>query len=135
MALATRVGHVLDVIECRSRDAYTAGPSQPVQGHGLVQVTAVDVAALGDQVADADADAEGDAPVVGNVGVALRRAALHIGRAPRNIDDASEFHGRAGAGPIDDAGGILGWLGLDRLFAVGPDLSVRFGSSTTTEST
>ena len=57
--------------------------------------------ALLDDVAEVDADAELDASVIGNAGVALDHAALQFDRAADCVDDAAELDDRAVAGALD----------------------------------
>ena len=59
--------------------------------------------ALLDDVAEMDADAELDALLGRQAGVALDHAALHLDRAAHRVDDAAELDDRAVAGALDDA--------------------------------
>ena len=59
--------------------------------------------ALLDHVADMNADAENDAPVLRQAGVALDHAALHLDRAANGVDHAAELDDDPVAGPLNDA--------------------------------
>ena len=67
------------------------GSASAFQPRRDVDAVAEDVVALDDDVADIDADAKLDAPVLGDVGVALGHAALHLDGAAHGIDHAGEF--------------------------------------------
>jgi hypothetical protein len=56
---------VTDMVPDRSRNANPAGLRQRLQPRGNVDAVAVDVAAIGDDVAEIDPDAEGDAVASG----------------------------------------------------------------------
>jgi hypothetical protein len=56
-----------------------------------IDTIAEDVVVLGNDVAEIDADAKPDAPLVGHLGLPVEHAALHLGRAPHRVDNAGEF--------------------------------------------
>jgi hypothetical protein len=61
-----RVGQlVADLIAHRARDADAAGLGQRFQPRGDIDAVAEDVAAFGDDVAEIDADAKLDPPLIG----------------------------------------------------------------------
>src|SRR5262249_36613072 len=80
-----------------------------------VDAVAVDVVALDDDVAEVDADAETDQPVVRHALVAHGHLALDVGRALHGIDDAAEFDQRAVAHQLDHAPAMLCDRGIDEL--------------------
>jgi hypothetical protein len=88
-------------------DADAAGLGQCFQTSGDVDAVAVDVAVF-DDVADVDADAELDAPVLGLGRLALRDAILDRDRAFDRIDGARELDQRALAHELDHASAVLG---------------------------
>ena len=75
-----------------------------------IDPVAEDVAVLDDDVALVDADAELDAPLGRDVGVALGHLALHLGGAAHRVDHAGELDQQAVAGRLDDAAAVLGDL-------------------------
>ncbi len=77
------------------RDAFE--PRRDVDG------VAQEVGAIDDDVAQVNADPERDAAVGGDLGVALRHAALHVQRAAPGVDDARKLDEDAVAGGLDDA--------------------------------
>ena len=60
-----------------------------------------------------DADAEFDAAVRRQRGVAFGYCRLHLGRATQRVDDAGELDQEAVAGGLDDAAAMLGDLRID----------------------
>src|SRR5436190_511633 len=69
-------------------------------------------------IADIDPDAELDAPINRNCGIALVHATLDLDRAAHRVDDAGEFDQCAVAGGLDDAAAMLGDLRIDQRDAV-----------------
>ena len=63
-------------------------------------------------------DAENDALVLGNFGVAVDHRALQLDGAAHRVDDAREFHQHAVAGGLDDAAAVLPDLRVDELAAM-----------------
>ncbi len=68
-----------------------------------------------------DADAEFDAAVGGQAGVALDHAALHLDRAAHRVDHAAELDQRAVAGALDDAPVMDGDGRIDQVAAQSPE--------------
>ena len=90
-------------------------PSKP---RGDIDAVAHQIAvALLDDVADVNADAELDAPVLRHAGVALDQAVLHLDRAAHRVDHAAELDDRAVAGALDDATVMRGDGGIDQIAA------------------
>ena len=76
----------------------------PLQSRGDVDAVAHEVAVgLLDHVAEVDADAEHDAAVLGNAGIAFDHGVLNLDRAAHRVDDAAELDNAAVAGALDDA--------------------------------
>ncbi len=71
-----------------ARDADAAGFGQCLQARCNVDAVAVDVAAVGDDVAEIDPYPEGDALLLGRLGVAVDHRPLELDRAADRIDDA-----------------------------------------------
>jgi hypothetical protein len=101
-----------------ARDADAAGLCQCLQPRRDVDAVAVDVAAIDDHVAEIDRDPEGDAFVLGRIGVAVHHRPLDLDRAPHSIDDAGKLHQHAVAGSLDDAAVMLPDLRVDELAAM-----------------
>ncbi len=138
--LEARADGVVD----RAGDADAARLGQALQARGDVDAVAVDVAAVLDDVAEVDADAEGDAPALGQRGVARAELGLHGHRRGERVDDGVEArqHGVAGGvhhapavpgdGGVDDVevggqGAVGGVLVLARQAAVAGDVGVEDG--------
>ena len=102
----------------RLRDAF--------QPRGDIDAVAHQIAvALLDDVAEVNADAELDAPLGRQAGVALDHAVLHLDRAAHGVDDAAELDDRAVAGALDDAAVMDGDGGIDEIAAQGPEARER----------
>jgi len=69
-------------------------------------------------VLPADADAVGDALVLGRLGVAVYHCALDLDGAFDRIDHTREFDERPVAGQLDDAAAVLFYLRVDELAAM-----------------
>ena len=67
-----------------------------------------------------NADAELDAALRSQAGVALGQAALHFDRAAHRVDDAAKFDEAAVAGPLDDAPAVRVDGGVDQIAAQAP---------------
>ena len=73
------------------------------QSRGHVDAVAHHIAvARLDDVAEVNADAEDDAPVLRHAGVSLDHRILHSGGAAHRVDDAAELDDAAIAGAFDD---------------------------------
>ena len=109
---------VADVIADRARDADAAGLRQCLQPRCDVDAVTVDVAAIGDEVAEIDPDPKGDAFVFRHLGIALEHRPLDLDGATHRIDDAREFDQHAVAGGLDDAAVMLADFRVDKLAAM-----------------
>ncbi len=88
-----RVGQlVADMVAHGPGNADAAGLGERFQARRDIDAVAKDVAVLDDDVAEIDADAKPDAPLVGRLGLAVDHPALHLGGATHRVDDAREFH-------------------------------------------
>src|SRR5260370_40714861 len=98
---------VTDLVTDRAREADSARFGQRFEPRRDVDAVAENVVVLGDYVAEIEADAKPHAPVVGDIGVAIEHAALHLGGAAPRIDDAGDFRPQPVAGGLDDAAAIF----------------------------
>src|SRR6516225_9592593 len=94
---------VADVIPHRPRNADPAGLSKGFQVCRDVYTVTEDVVFLHDHIANIDADAEYDAPLVRNLGLAIDHRPLDLDGATHRINDAREFRQHTVAGVLDDA--------------------------------
>ena len=109
---------VADLIAHHRRAGDAARPRQPLEPRRHVDAVAIEIVALDDDVAEIDADAELDVPVLGNSGVALRHAALDFDRAARRVKNAAELDQEAVAHHLEDAPAMLGHGGIEELAAM-----------------
>jgi hypothetical protein len=100
----------------RTGDA--ARPRKPLEPGRHVDAVAIEIVAVDDDVAEIDADAELDVPVLGNPGVALHHAALDFDGAARRVEDAAELDQEAVAHHLEDAPAMLGHGGIEELAAM-----------------
>jgi hypothetical protein len=91
---------------------------QCLQPCSNVDAVAVDIVAVYDHVADIDADAEGDALVLGDVGIPVDHRPLDLDRAADRIDHAREFDERPVASQLDDTAPLLLDLRVDQFPAM-----------------
>ncbi len=98
--------------------ADSAGRTNAFQPRGDVDAVAHEVAvALLDDVADMDADAKHDAPVLGHAGVALDHGVLDFERTSHRVDGAAELDDGAVACALDDAALVHGDRRVDEVAA------------------
>ena len=116
-----------DLVEDLARNADTAGLGEPLQTRRDVDAVAVDVVVLDDDVAEVNADPEGDATLLGNGFVTFGDAPLDVDGALDRLDDARELDQNAVAHELDDAPVMPGDRGIDELFAVGVERGQRAG--------
>ena len=95
------------------------GSAMALQAGGDVDAVAEDVVAVGQHIADIDADAELD-PALGRPGGGRGHAALHRDGAAHGIDGAGELDQQAIARGLDDAAAVSADFGVDQLPAQGP---------------
>jgi hypothetical protein len=109
-----RVGKLpTNLVAHHPRDADPTGLGQRLQARRDIDPVAKNVVALDNDVVEIDADAKPDAPLVGQLGLAVEHAALHFGRTAHRVDDAGEFRQHAVAGGLDDAAVMLADLRID----------------------
>ena len=95
-----------------------AGPSDALKPRGDIDAVAHQVAvALLDDVAQMDADAELNPPLLRHARVALDEAVLHFDGAAHRVDHAAEFDDRTVAGALDDAAVMGGDGRIDQIAA------------------
>jgi hypothetical protein len=92
---------------------------------GHVHALAEDVVVLDDDVADMNADAEFDAPVRRDVGIARGHSALDIDGTADGVDDAGELGQQPVAGRLHQASAMLGELGIEQKGPMGPQPTDR----------
>ena len=98
----------------RARDADAARRRQPLQPHRDVHAVALDIAAIGDHVAEIDPDAKSQAALLGEIQIAVGHRALNLAGAAHRIDYAGEFRQHAVAGGLDDPAMMLADLRIDQ---------------------
>src|SRR5262249_43674515 len=95
--------------------------SHSLQPRGDVDAVAPQITvSLFDHVADMNANAELDAPVLGHAGVPLHHRVLHFDGAPDRVDRTAELHNCAVAGALHYAPVVYcnGWI--DQIASEGP---------------
>ena len=103
------------------RQADRAGLGDPFEPRGDIDPVAHQIAvAFLDDVAEMDADAELDAALGRQPGVALDHAVLNFDRAAHGVDHAVELDQRAVAGALDDAAMMKGDGRVDQVAAQRP---------------
>src|SRR5215468_9106411 len=90
------------------RHADAARLSQHLQASGDVDPVTEYVVTVDNDVAEVDANAEGNAPILGYPGGAISHRRLHIYRTPNGVDDARELQQQAVTGRLDDAATVAG---------------------------
>ena len=108
-------------------DADAARLGEALEARRDVHAVAEDVAVFQDDVADVDADAVADAPVLGLGRLALGHGVLDRDRAFDRVDRASELDQRAIAGELDHAAAVLGDQGFGEFDPMGLDPRERAG--------
>jgi len=98
----------------RARDADAARRRQCLQPRRDVDAVAVNIAAVGDHVAEIDPDAKAKAPLLGEIQIAVGHRALNFASTAHRIDNAGEFRQEAVAGGLDDPAPMLADLWLDQ---------------------
>src|SRR5262249_3521489 len=111
---------VTDLLVHGSRNADPAGRGHRLEPDGDDDSVAVDITALHDNIAEIDADAERDAPIVSDTVVRCLHALLHLARAGDCVDRATELDHHAIAHHLDDAAVMLGNQRIEDLPATLP---------------
>ena len=88
-----------------------------LQASGDVYAVAEDVVAFDNDVADVDADAEGNAPILSYPGGAVGHRRLHFDGASHRIDYARELQQQAVARGLHDAAAVSADRGIDDLLS------------------
>ena len=103
-------------------EADRAGLGDALEPRGDVDAVAHQIAVgLLDDVAEMNADAEFDAPLGRQAGVALDQAVLHFDRAAHRVDDAAELDENSVPGALDDAAVMRGDGRIDQVAAQPPE--------------
>jgi len=108
----------LDLIEDIACQADATGFRQGFEARRDVDAIAEDIAVLDDDVADIDADAKDDAPILYDSRIARPHCDLHIDGEGNGIDDAGELHERAVAHQFDSTAAILRHLGIEKILTM-----------------
>ena len=96
----------------------TAGRAYSFEARGDVDAVAHQIAVgLLDHVAQMDADAKYDVPILRQAGIAFDRAVLHFDRAAHRPDHATKLDENAVAGALDGAPMMRGDRGVDQVAA------------------
>src|SRR5215472_7303249 len=95
------------------RHADAARLGQAFEARCDIDPVAEDVAVLDDDIALVDTDAELDAAVWRQRGVAFGQGCLHFGRASESVNDAGKLDQQPVAGGLDDAAPVNRYLWID----------------------
>src|SRR6516165_11694733 len=98
---------VADVIPHRPRDADPTGLGKGFQACCDVHTVAEDIVLLNDHVAEINADAEPNAPLVWHLRLAVAHPALDLSRAAYCVDHAREFRQQAVASVLHNTAPML----------------------------
>jgi hypothetical protein len=121
-----RIGQfVPDVIAHCSRDTDTTRSRERIRPRCDVHPVAEDVVLLSDHVAEVDADAELDPPLLGHLGLAIGHPSLHLDRAPDGIHSARELCEETVAGILYDPAAVRLDVRIDQLLEMGLEPLVR----------
>lgn len=114
-AILERVGEAVPhLLVSDAGHADAARLRQAFEARGDVDVVAEDVLAVGDDVAEMDADAEADALALGPVELPPRHGALDLDRGLDRADHGRELDQSAVAHQLDDPAAVAGNRGLDQ---------------------
>jgi hypothetical protein len=106
----------LDLIEHLARNADAAAVRDPLQSRGDIDAIAHQIAvALLHDVTEVKANAELDALLGGQAGIALGHAVLHFDGAAHGVDDAAEFDQSAVPGSLHKAAVMHGGRWIDQV--------------------
>jgi len=100
------------------RDTDAAGLGDALEPRRDIDAVTVDVSVLDDDVAEVDADPEGDPLFLECPGIAFGHSSLYGNRASDGFDHARELDQNAVAGGLNDAAAVLGDLGIDQCGAM-----------------
>jgi hypothetical protein len=108
-----------------ARDADAARRRQPLQPRRDVDGVAINVAAVGDHVAEIDPDAKSQAALLGEIEIALGHCALNFASTAHRVDHAGKFRQHAVTGGFDDPAVMLVDLRIDQFAQMRLDAFVR----------
>src|SRR5215471_12272529 len=103
-----RVNTIAQIFMHADRHADAAWCGDLLQTGGDIDAITKDVVPLDDDVADVDADAEGDAPILGQLGGAASHRHLDLDRTAHRIHHARELQEQPVAGGLDDPPSMAG---------------------------
>ena len=108
-------------------DTDSAGLGEAFHARGHIDAVAVEIVALDDHIAQADADAQHHAVPVGGIRVPLGEGALYVHRTLHRIHRAAEFGQRPIAGGLEDPSAELLDFGIEDLRPQGLQPGQRAG--------
>jgi hypothetical protein len=106
---------VADLIVHSPRYAYPARLRQGFEPSRDVDGITVEILIVYDHIAEVDADAEPNAPVVRNIGIALDHALLHLDGPAHRFDRAGKLDQDAIARSLDDTAAVPGNARIDQV--------------------
>jgi hypothetical protein len=104
---------VPEVLLNTSRNADAARLRYPFQTCRYVHSITENVATIYDDIANIDANAELDFPLLRQAGIAFSHPALHVDGAAHGVDHATELGQHSVAGVLDNVSTVLADLGID----------------------
>ncbi|HUL90270.1 MAG TPA: hypothetical protein VLU23_19070 [Pseudolabrys sp.] len=116
---------ILDLIVHDTRNHNAAGLSQCFQPRRHIDAITKNVVTVDNDITDIDADAELDAFLGRDIGVAFDHAALDVDDAAHRVDDTSMLDEHAVAGGLDDPAPVLSDLGINEFLAMRFELAQR----------
>src|SRR4029453_3348653 len=121
-AEAELVAHLI-VNVARNADSTRLGKRLQPCRH--VDAVAINIVVVADDVADIDSNAELDAALDRQLGIALDHAALNVDGATDGVDDADELQNHPIPAGLEDSAAMLGDLGIDQFLAMLLQLAKR----------
>ena len=109
---------VADLVADGRRTGDAAGRGEPLQPHRQVHAVAVEVVAVDDDVAEVDAHAKLEMPVLRHACVALGHAALDLDGTARGVEHAAELDQEPVAHHLEDAPAVPGDDRIEELAAM-----------------
>src|SRR6516164_8441531 len=116
---------VSDLVVHDSRDADAARLGQSFQPCGDVNPVSKDVVFFDNYVAEVDANAEPDPPLLGHLRLAVDHPALDLGRTAHCVDDTAKFGEQAVAGVLHGPATVLFDLWVNELTEMSFEAFVR----------
>jgi hypothetical protein len=98
---------VSDLVVHDARDADAARLGQALQPRGDINPVSEDVVFFDDHVAEVNADAEPDPPLLGHLRLTVEHPALNLGRTAHRVHDTRKFREQAVAGVLHGPATVL----------------------------